>query len=124
MTYLSLQDGLRRSRRGYRIGVTMDDLPLTVFTSEDGCHPKRIWRDLIRNADLSSVPLDFDDVRQVRRRILRNALEPNGLALSELGGGALQSLLNLVPATGRRAEWVGEGDVVAPRKQLLLRLGV
>jgi len=34
-----LGDGIDRSRSRYWIGMTMDDLPLTVFTSEDCGRP-------------------------------------------------------------------------------------
>jgi len=112
---LLLHDGLGRPRTGDRIGVTMDDLPLAAFTSKDGRHAKRHRHDLLDAADLSSPPLELDDVRQVRRRILRDALEADRLALSELGNRALQGRLDPIPTTGRRKKGVGEGDVVAPR---------
>jgi hypothetical protein len=51
-TGLLLQDRLRWPRSGYWIGVTMDDLPLTVFTSKYGRHAKRKWRGLVGAADL------------------------------------------------------------------------
>jgi hypothetical protein len=51
-TGLLLQDRLRWPQSGYWIGVTMDDLPLTVFTSKYGRHAKRKWRGLVGAADL------------------------------------------------------------------------
>src|SRR5439155_9483271 len=43
---------------------------------------------------------------------------------AELGNGPLESLLDLAPTTGWRAQGVGEGDVVAMRQQLLLGLEI
>jgi hypothetical protein len=54
------------ARSGYRIGVTMDDPPSTIFTPEDGGHAKRNWCKLIGAADLGSELLKLDYVRQIR----------------------------------------------------------
>ncbi len=59
---LLLQDGLNWPGTGYWIGVTMHDPPPNIFTSKDGRRAKRIRCDLLGAADLSSVPLDLDDV--------------------------------------------------------------
>jgi len=103
--------------------VTMDDPPLTIFTSKDGRHAKRNWRHFVGAAYLHSDPLDLEDVRQIRRRIVRDALEAGGLALSQLRSRTLHGLLHLRPSAGRRTKGVGEGDVVAPRNQFLIGLG-
>src|SRR6266536_2755791 len=102
----------------------MRDPPLAVLTSEYGRHAKRDWRQVVGAADLHPGSLDLDDIREVRRRILRDALEANGLALPELSNGALQGLLDLVPTAGGRPKRVGKRDIVAPREQPLLGLGV
>ncbi len=121
---LRLQGGLDRPRSGYGIGMSMDNLPRIVFTSEYGRHAKRNWRDLIGIARLQPGPLDLDDVRHIPGRILRDSLGCDRLALSNQGSCTLQGVLNLIPATDRRPQRVGEGYIVAPREQLLLRLRV
>jgi hypothetical protein len=102
----------------------MDDSPLTILASKYGRYAKRNWRDLVGAAGFDSGALDLKRVRQIRRHNLRDPLGANGFATAELGSGAVQGLLDLVPTTGRGAEGVGEGDVAAPRRQLLIRLGV
>src|SRR5918999_366062 len=121
---LRLQGGLDRPRSGYGIGMSMGNLPRIVFTSEYGRHAKRNWPDLSCVARLQPGPLNLDDVRHIPGRILRDSLPSDRLALSNQGSGSLQGVLNLIPATGRRPQRVGEGNVVAPREQLLLRLRV
>src|SRR5918992_1186290 len=102
----------------------MDDSPLAIFTSKYGRYAKRNLRDLVGAAGLDCGALDLKRVRQILRHNLRDPLGANGLATVELGSGAVQGLLDLVPTTGRGAEGVGQGNVAAPRRQLLIRLGV
>lgn len=48
-----------------------------------------------------------------------DSLETHGLTLPELGNGPLHGLLDLIPAPDRRADRIGEADVIPPRNQLL-----
>src|SRR5918994_4098152 len=105
-------DGIRWPWRGDGIGVPMDDLPRAVLTAENGCHPESEWRDIVSAADLGAESLYLHDVRQLRRRVLRDELEAGGFALSVMGSGLLKCRLDLGPTPDGRAERIGQGDVV------------
>ena len=90
----------------------MDDLPGVVFGSEDARNPKGNWSELLPSADLGLEPLDLHEVRKLRSFVLGYLLEARELAVTVIGCGPLQSLLNRGPSTRHRAKWVSESHIL------------
>ena len=105
---LSLDDGLDWPRGRDRICVAVEDLPLSVFQTENRRHPKRNRGYFIGSANLGPGPFNFDNVCQVRPGIPRDSLEVDGLALPQLRNRLLHRLLNRAPASNWRAERIGQ----------------
>jgi hypothetical protein len=66
--------------RRYRIGMTMHNLPETIFWAKDARRPQRERRDIALTANLGPEPLYFYEVCQLRRHTLRYALEAGSAA--------------------------------------------
>jgi hypothetical protein len=78
-----------------------------------------------------SEPPALIPVRSISSVYARSSVATSEIRSERMGSpplsweaGAVQGLLDLVPTTGRGAEGVGKSDVAAPRRQLLIRLGV
>jgi hypothetical protein len=104
--------------------VTVDDPPTLFFATKYGGYPKREWRDGLGTADLGSVALELDDVREVRGLVSRDALKSNRLALTIVSRSPFRRLDYRVRAASWRAEGIGERYVVALREQLQHRCGI
>src|SRR4051794_3019097 len=107
--------GRRRTRRDYRIGMAKDDPPRTFLPPEYGRDPKCNRHQFVATTDLGSKPLDLEDVPQVRRCVLGDALKTGSLAVPEVGGGPVHGLGGLFPSLRRRAERIGDNEVIPSR---------
>lgn len=82
----------------------MDNLPVTVFQSENRRYPKRDPGKFIGSANLGLSPFNFDNVGEFRPDILRDSFEARGLTFPQLRNRPIHRLLNFTPAPNRRAE--------------------
>ncbi len=98
--------------------MTKDDPPPAFLSPKYGGHPKRNRRHFVATTHLGSVPLDFDDVPQVRRRVPGDALKADGLAVRVIGGGPFHGLGGLLPSLGRRPERISDNDVIPSRVEI------
>src|SRR5712691_8660101 len=123
-TDLLLDDRFDGLSRGDRVGVSMHHLPGAVFRSKDARHPQSEWGDLLPSAKLGLDPLYPHHVGKFCSDVLRDVLESNDLALSDLRRGPLQSRSHLLPSTRGRAKGVREGDVFPMGEHHLVGLRV
>jgi hypothetical protein len=100
-----------RPSRGYRVCVTMHDLPGVVFGSEDRRTPQIEWDDILPSANLALAPLYPHNVGKLSSYVLRHGLKASDLAISEIRCGTLHSGTNLLPSTCGRGNRVMEAYV-------------
>src|SRR5215211_4997364 len=121
---LFLYHGLCRLRGGYGIRVAVHHLPIAILGSKDHRSPQIERGNLLASADLGLWVLYLDYVGKLRSYMLRYDLDANEPTLSDLRGGTVRDLSNLIPPTHGRAIGVSEGYVVSTGPQLLQRLWV
>jgi hypothetical protein len=97
----------------------MVDAPAILFASEVGGRAKRDRRKLVGPRDPHPHALDLEDVGQILARVLREALEAQALAVSDLGDRPFGRLVDLGPSASGWPQRVGEGRLVAMREQPL-----
>ncbi len=102
---------------GDRVRMAMNHLPGAGFETKDRRNPYRHRGHFFTSPDFGTVSLHFDHVREFRRHVLRDLLEPDDGALSVVGCSPRERLRDLWPCPSRRAEGVGEGGVVLSRVQ-------
>src|SRR5215207_4039395 len=110
--------------RGYRVCVSMHNLPDTTFSSKDHRSPQSERGDIFPSANLGFGPLYLHNVGKLRSRILHYDLETLDLAIFEIRCGTIDGLINLHPPTHGRAKGVSEGYIFLMGEDLLHRLGV
>ena len=91
--------------------MTMNKLPGPVLRSKDACNPQSQLDHVRISPNSGLVPLDLDDVGEVRGHLLRYALEANGFTVPVVRGGAIHGLGGLLPSTYGRAKGVSEAYV-------------
>src|SRR6476661_2393911 len=95
---LCLGHGLHGTGRGYRVRMTVYDLPAAVLAAEDSGHPKAD-QDLLRGVpELGPVALYSDLIGQVGGLDPRDGVEGVALALTDLQGRAVHDLADRVEA--------------------------
>jgi hypothetical protein len=87
--------------------MTKDDPPRAFLPPKYGGDPKSNRHEFVATADLGSVPLDLDDVSQVRRRVLGDALKASGLAVPDIGGSPFHCRGGLFQPLGLAAAAAG-----------------
>ncbi len=97
--------------RGYRIRVSMHDLPSVVFRPKDARSPQNHGSDLLSPSNLGVEPLYLHDVREVRSYVRRHVLKVGDLAISVQGCSTLHRRSNLLPPTGDRAKGVSDAYI-------------
>src|SRR5437879_12524424 len=102
----------------------MDEPPAAVFSTKDARGPEIHWRDILSSAHLGLEPLYFDDVRQVRRDVLRYCVEAAGLPFPVVRCGTLHRFSDLRQSAREGAEGVAESYAFPFGEQLLGRLVV
>ena len=78
---LLLYHRFRWLSRGYWIGVSMHNLPNTVFTPKDARNAQGNRSEILASANLGPVPLYLYDVGKLRSCVLRYVLKANDLAI-------------------------------------------
>jgi hypothetical protein len=102
----------------------MHNLPLSVLRSKDHRNPQSGWGEVFHSAKLDLYPLQPYSVGKLGSHILHYGLEAQVLAISEIRGGTLYGLSNLLPPTRGRAKGVSEGYVISMGEQILHRFRV
>jgi hypothetical protein len=97
--------------------VTVVDLPAAVLAPKDGRCAKRDRRKFAGTSDLHSDALNLEDVREVGRRRLRDALPPHILTVSQHRTSALRRHMDLGLPACRRTEGIRETRSIALREQ-------
>lgn len=92
--------------------MTKDDLPRAFLPPKYSGRSKCDRNKLVAAADLGSDPLDLDDVTQVGRCVLGNTVKADNLSVSVVGSGPVHRFGSLFPSFCRRAEWIGDDDVI------------
>ena len=101
--------------------MAMHDLPGAVFTTEDSRDPYRHRGHFLTSTDLGAVSLNFEHVCEVMRYVPRDLLESHDDTLAVVGCSSRERFRDLRPSASRRAEGVGESDVVLSRVQRFQR---
>ncbi len=109
---------------GYRVCVSMHNLPGAILWSKGHRDPQIAWGDFLSPADLRIGPLYPQDAGKLRSHVLLHGLEVVDLAISEYGCPTLLGLGNLLPPAHGRAKGVSEGYVFPVGEQLLHGLWV
>jgi hypothetical protein len=115
-TDLLLNHRFRWLRRGYRVCVSMYNLPDTVFGAKDHRSPQSVWGDILPSANLGLCPLYLHNVGKLRSHVLRYDLDGNHLAISAQRCGMFQGLSNLLPSTHGRAIGVSESYIFSTER--------
>src|ERR671920_246525 len=103
--------GLHGPGRGYRVRMTVYDLPAVVLPAEDGGHPKAD-RDLLHGVpELGTAVLYSDLIGKVGGLDPRDGVEGVALALTDLQRRAVHDLANRVEALRRGPEGVRQRNV-------------
>lgn len=101
----------RLSRR-YRIGMTMHNLPETIFWAKDARRSQRQRRDIAPTANFGPEPLYLHQICQLRRHTLGYALEAGSAAVPVIRCRLLHRLDDLLPSTRERAKGIAQGYIV------------
>lgn len=68
-------------RSGYRVGVTVADLPRLAFASKRGRHAKLERGRLVPSAYSRVPPFDLENRREVQAHVLGNGLDARHLSV-------------------------------------------
>src|SRR5215207_8114710 len=97
--------------RGYRVSVSVHNLPGALFRPKDARDAHSHRGDILPSANLGLVALHLHNVGKLRGHVLRYVLKASALAISVIRCGALHSLSNLLPPTHGRAKGVSDAYV-------------
>src|SRR5215217_6834709 len=87
---------------GYRVCMSVHNLPLTFFGSKDHRSPKSPRADIFASADLGLAPLYLHHIGKLRGCVLRYGLKASAPAISDRRRSTLHILSNLLPPSHGR----------------------
>jgi hypothetical protein len=70
--------------RGYRVCVSVHNLPSAIFRSKDHRNPQINWGHILPSANPGLCPLYPHDIGKLRSQVLRYVLKASDLAISEM----------------------------------------
>jgi hypothetical protein len=102
----------------------MDQFPLAVLQPEDHGDPQRAVGYPPRLGEVGPEPFQLKDVGDIGPGFSSDLLERATDATGEPARGEIQALFDLGPASPEPPGRVGEGDVISPRPECLLRFRI
>src|ERR1051325_7270176 len=99
------------------VGVATDDFPLPVVEPECGCDAEIKRRRFVARADLRLPMLVFEQRNEARTGVARDLLEPDGLAVAEVGRGEVECLRDRRPSARATPKWIRQQYILTSRIQ-------
>ncbi len=109
----SFSDNRRcRAWRRNRVGVPVDQLPITALQPKCACHAKGDGNHFLAFANLGSNVLNFDHARKILREILCDEFDARNFPISVVGCGSGQSFSNGLATTCKRPERIAKRQLL------------